>query len=159
MPLISQKRIGQDDELAHDRRQGDFGRLSRPEQRLVLGFQIRIEAGCHQRRHGQRLAHMGATTADRAAATRGSTIAGHRSQAGEAGHLALFESSKVRHVDEQTQGRDLGNTGNAHEDRQTGGEILDPHRSASERPVPSHRQRARDPLAVSSSCSIRTGKP
>ncbi len=66
MPLISQQRIGEDDELSHDRCQGDLGRLSRPEQGLVLGFQIRIEAGRHQRRHIQRLTHMSATTADRA---------------------------------------------------------------------------------------------
>jgi hypothetical protein len=121
VPLISQERIGQDDELSHDRRQGDLGRLSCREQGLVLGFQIRIEAGCYQRRHVQSLTHMSATTADRATAARGSTLAGHRSQAGEAGHLALIEAAEFRHVGEQAHGGGLSNAGNAHKNRQTAG--------------------------------------
>ena len=101
MPLIAQKRIGQNDELSHVRRQGNFGRLSRRDQGLVLGFQFGIEAGCYQGRHVQCLTHRRTTAPDRAAATRGPTVMSHRSHAGEACRLALIEAAEFGHVDEQ----------------------------------------------------------
>jgi hypothetical protein len=48
---------------------------------------------------------------------------GHRSQASEACHLTVIETAQFRHVDEQAQSCGLGNAGNAHEDRQSWGQI------------------------------------
>ena len=123
MSLVSQERAGQDDEFAHDRRQRHLGGLSGGEPGLVLGLQIRIEASCYQGWLIQRLMHIGAATPDRASATRGPAVMGHRSQASEACHLTVIETAQFRHVDEQAQSCGLCNAGNAHEDRQARGEI------------------------------------
>ena len=123
MSLVSQQRVGEDDEFAHDRRQGDLGGLSGREQGLVLDLQIRIETGCHQRRHVQRLTHVGAPAPDRATATRGPGVMGHRSQASEACHLTLIGAAQFRHVDEQAQGGGLCDARDAHEGRQPQREI------------------------------------
>jgi hypothetical protein len=63
---VARKGVGKQEELAHHGGDGELGRLSDPDQGLVLG--LPVGAGRHKRWHVESLAQAGTAAADEAPA-------------------------------------------------------------------------------------------
>ena len=62
--VVANEDVGEDDELAHDRDEGDLGGFSGGPHGLVVGPEVWVVAGCDEGAHVESGAHAGASTGD-----------------------------------------------------------------------------------------------
>ena len=111
-PVVAEQDVGEQEQLAHDGRQGDLPRLAVGDQPPVLGGQVGIAADGAQRRHVKKPPHPCAAALDAAAALPAPRLARHRGDPREAGRGLGVESAQFRHVDDESGDGDRAEAGN-----------------------------------------------
>lgn len=75
-PAVAEEGVGQDEELSHDRDQGELLRLAGGDEPLVGGAEVGVEAGRDQRRHVEGAAQVRPAAADEGVALPAARAAG-----------------------------------------------------------------------------------
>lgn len=114
--LFTQECVCQDNELSHDRGDGDFGWLSGFSQSVVFCLEIGIEAGGDECRHVERLPDDGPSTDDEGASGSSPGLLVAWRKARELANGLLIEFTQFRHLDEKGKGCDLRKTGYGNQD-------------------------------------------
>ena len=117
-----EKGVGEHDEFAHDRGQGDFSGFSGVDELEVFGFQVGIEASGDERWHGERLTQAGAPASNEGAPSPAAGLACDWRKPDEACGLTRFERAEFGHFDQQGKGGDVGYARNAGQDGEAIGE-------------------------------------
>ena len=87
---------------------------------MVLGLQVSVEAYSDEGGHVDRLAQVGAASADEALAAVLTGVSGDWGETREASGAAVFQLAKLGHLDQHDQGRRFGHAWDADEDIEAG---------------------------------------
>ena len=108
--------IGGHDNFPHDGSDGDFCWFSCIDHRLILGFEVWVEACGDESLHEQRLSHVGAPSADEAFTFPLARLSRNRSQTRQRCSLFVIEAPKFGHGCDELVGCQGPYTCNAGED-------------------------------------------
>ncbi len=121
-PVLSKERVGENDELAHDRGEGDLWLFTGGDETAVEQFERWVEAGRGDGGHVQGFAHISASTSDVTRAIVFTTVAGDRREARDHGGLLGRQGADLVQSDDQCDRGDRSDTGNRGENIKTPGE-------------------------------------
>ncbi len=111
-PVLSKERVGENDELAHDRGEGDLWLFTGGDETAVEQFERWVEAGRGDGGHVQGFAHISASTSDVTRAIVFTTVAGDRREARDHGGLLGRQGADLVQSDDQCDRGDRSDTGN-----------------------------------------------
>ena len=114
--ILFDEDVGEDDELPHDRGNGDFGFFASVPEALVVVAELRVEPGRGEGGETEAGSHEGASAPDVALAGLVAAVARQRRKAGEETGGFCRASAQLRQADDESDGRDGTDAGDGEHD-------------------------------------------